>query len=60
MINGLNMKLSPFKTHNKNYSEFVLSESRTKKIAILKKAAKAANADQRKIVKKAERLGRAK
>ena len=58
MIDVLRMKIntfSPFGTHNKNYSDFVIHENRSKKIAVLKKAAKAANIDQRRMVNKAKR-----
>ena len=61
MIDTLKMKLNtftPFKTHNKDYSEFVIKETRARKVAVLKRAAKAANADQRKMVKEAKQLAK--
>lgn len=63
MIDTLKMKLNtftPFNTHNKDYSDFMLREKPAKKIAVLKKAAKAANADQRKMVRKAQRLAKSR
>jgi len=63
MIDALKMKLNtltPFGTHSKNYSDFVIREKPAKKISVLKKAAKAANADQRRMVKKAQRATKSK
>jgi hypothetical protein len=63
MIDTLLMKISSytlFGSHSKNYSDFVLKDKPEKKIAVLRKAAKAANADQRKMVKKARSLIKAK